>query len=372
MRYSRAMAVVSTATALGLGIAAEAATVAASPTTHLSGTVAPLSAKSPSVGSVPAGSRIDFEVQLSPSDPAGARAFAQAVSTPGSASYRRYLTPSQWEQRFSPTARQVSEVTAFLRSKSFKVGAVSADRLAVDASGTTAQVERAFGTSVSYHDVRGKRLRLADRNFSIPAGLAGIVTGVTGVSQTLAAPGLATDNPRPAAAPAAPNSAAIPQPPGFRAASPCGDYYGQKADTTQPPYGNGYTSPAPYAVCGYKPGQLRSAYSTPSGVDGSGQTVAVLDPYASPTLLHDAQTYAARNDPGHPMRASQFSEVLPSSFGDADLCGASGWLGEQTLDVEAVHAIAPGAHIVLWAPPAARARCSRACGRSSTGTSPRW
>jgi subtilase family serine protease len=296
---------------------------------------------------VPASSPITFEVQLNPA--ASARAFATAVSTPGSASYHHYLTPAQWEQRFSPTARQVAEVTKFLRANGFAVGSVAADRMAISASGTAAQVERAFATSLSYHRVNGRTLRLADRNLSVPAPLFGIVAGVTGVSQTLATPRLRNDNPATkAVAPASTGaSATITQPPGFRVASPCGDYYGQKVDTVQPPYGNGYPSPAPYAVCGYKPGQLRSAYDTPSGLDGSGQTVAVIDAYASPTLLHDAQTYAGRNDPAHPLHSSQFSQVLAAHFTQADLCAARGvWFGEQTLDVEAVHAIAPGAHIV--------------------------
>jgi subtilase family serine protease len=346
MRYRKVVMVLCTMAALAVGLVAEAGAVSASATTHLSGTASPEAAKSPTVAPVPASTPIGFEVQLNPA--AGARSFAAAVSTPGSSSYRHYLTTAQWELRFSPTAGQVAEVTKFLRASGFAVHSVSADRMAIGASGTTAQVERAFGTSVSYHRVHGKALRLADRNLSVPAPLAGIVAGVTGVSQTLATPRLRTDNPATSApSPASTQSGPVyPQPPGFRVASPCGDYYGQKVDTTRPPYGNGYPSPAPYAVCGYKPGQLRSAYNAPAGLDGAGETVAIIDAYASPTLLQDAQTYASRNDPGHPLRSSQFSQVLASHFTQGDECGASGWYGEQTLDVEAVHAIATGAHLL--------------------------
>jgi subtilase family serine protease len=39
--------------------------------------------------------------------------------------------------------------------------------------------------------------------------------------------------------------------------------------------------------------------------------------------------------------------VLAPVFNHADECGPSGWYGEQTLDVEAVHATAPGAHILF-------------------------
>ena len=346
MTYRKLGLALCTVIALAVGLVAQAGPVSASATTHLSGTASPEAAKSPTVAPVPGSTPISFEVQLNAA--AGARSFAAAVSTPGSSSYGHYLTTAQWELRFSPTPGQVTEVTTFLRASGFAVHNVSADRMAIGASGTTAQVERAFGTSVSYHRVNGRALRLADRNLSVPAPLAGIIAGVTGVSQTLATPRLRTDNPATSApSPASDQSGPVyPQPPGFRVASPCGDYYGQKVDTTRPPYGNGYPSPAPYAVCGYTPGQLRSAYNTPAGLDGSGETVAIIDAYASPTLLQDAQTYASRNDPGHPLPSSQFSQVLASHFTQGDECGASGWYSEQTLDVEAVHAIAPGAHLL--------------------------
>ena len=62
---------------------------------------------------------------------------------------------------------------------------------------------------------------------------------------------------------------------------------------------------------------MRSAYGIAGtvnrGVSGRGQTVAILDAFAAPTLFADAREYASRNDPGHPLRASQFSEhVFPT------------------------------------------------------------
>ncbi len=82
---------------------------------------------------------------------------------------------------------------------------------------------------------------------------------------------------------------------------------------------------------------------------GQGVTVAILDAFASPNLFKDARQYANQNDPGHPLRANQFSElILPTNpqLEPPDQCDAAGWYGEQTLDVEAVHAMAPGANIL--------------------------
>ncbi len=75
-------------------------------------------------------------------------------------------------------------------------------------------------------------------------------------------------------------------------------------------------------------------------------TVAVVDAYASPTLLSDAQTYAGKNQPGQPLPGGQFSELLSPKFNQIELCEANEWYGEQTLDIEAVHATAPGANIL--------------------------
>ena len=78
-------------------------------------------------------------------------------------------------------------------------------------------------------------------------------------------------------------------------------------------------------------------------------TVAIVDAYASPTLFQDAHEFAGINDPGNPLRASQFSELLANKFtqGGPNQCDASGWFGEQTLDVEAADDMAPGANILF-------------------------
>jgi subtilase family serine protease len=324
-----------------IGFAAPGA--ASAKRTAIRGSSPPAAAQSPRAGAVPGGTSIDFEVALKLPDQKAAADFARAVSTPGSAQYGKYLTAAQWEARFSPSAADVARVTTFLKQNNFTVHGASADRMTLSASGTAAQVEHAFSTSLSYHRVHGLRLRLADKNLSIPSGLAGTVLGVIGVSQTVAHPDSTTGDPAPAAT-ASPTYA---QPAGFRVAPPCGDYYNQKLDTTLTPYGNGFPATPPWAVCGYKPPQFRSAYNLSGGNDGSGVTVAVVDAFASPTIFDDAHKYAGLNDPANPLSSAQFSQQNSSVFTDGDLCGASGWFGEETLDVEAVHATAPGANILF-------------------------
>ncbi len=194
----------------------------------------------------------------------------------------------------------------------------------------------------------------------MPSNLAASVLGVLGLDQStsVAVPnhttGNATDdaisNTTKVISNATANKPAVVAPPaGFRNAQPCA-HYGQKIDTTDPAY-NGQQLPTPRAATTRARSVRPTALPARSGgIDGSGQTVAIVDAFGSPTLYQDAAEYAKRNDPSHPLRASQFSQdVAPPTPGQEDpsQCDAAGWYGEQSLDVEAVHATAPGAHILF-------------------------
>ena len=79
---------------------------------------------------------------------------------------------------------------------------------------------------------------------------------------------------------------------------------------------------------------------------GKGQTVAIVDAYASPTMQSDANQFATVVG-DKPFRPGQYQQYLPSTFTDtaADECDAAGWYGEETLDVEQVHGEAPDANV---------------------------
>lgn len=302
---------------------------------------------------------MDFELALNPRDMAGAETLALAASTPGNPAYRHYLTPRQWESRFSPTVGQVEQVKTWLQGKGLRVTSVSSDRLAVDVSGTSAGVDSALDTTLAYRDVQGERVRAVDSDLTVPSTLTGIVAGSVGLNETMntldaSAPKAARHAAQKSARRAAGRRVIAP-PLEQVTASPCGAYYGQDFDTTDPAYGQGYGNPLPYVPCGYTPAEIREAYDVAGLVDsgdtGKGQTVAVIDAYASPTLLSDAQHYALVNDPSHPLASSQFTEMLAHSFNltrgtSATGCSTSEAYAEQALDVEAVHAMAPGAHIL--------------------------
>ena len=66
------------------------------------------------------------------------------------------------------------------------------------------------------------------------------------------------------------------------------------------------------AVCGYTPAQIRGVYGvTASGMTGKGQTVAIVDAYASPTMLWDASTSPGSSATGRSAPASTSSTCRP-------------------------------------------------------------
>jgi len=335
-------------TTLGAVVGSQAAGAASAGRTVLSGTAAPAAVRAHPVGVVAKSSRVDFELVLQIRDTKGAQALVKAVSTPGSSSYRHYVTAAQWESRFSPTTSEVSAAIKWLRSEGFAVGAVSKDRITVSASGTAAQVEKAFGTDLKMYRVSGKDVRLATGNMSVPDSVAGTVVGAMGVNENLATPAVTSG--ASSLATMATSSKSKSQypvaPPAFVPAPPCSSYYGQKTKTEVPAFGHGYPKTVPYEVCGYIPGQLRSAYGLGSTDTGSGTTVAIIDAYGSSTIVSDATRYFSTYAPSEPFANANFTQDDAFPFNDKYACDASSWLVEQDIDVESVHTMAPDAHIL--------------------------
>jgi subtilase family serine protease len=283
------------------------------------------------LGHASAGAPVNARIYLTPNGGMEKlKQFALAVSTPGNAQFRHFLTPSQYFQRFGTTADSVSGVTSWLTGAGLRVTQVEPHNRYVEVAGNVAAAEAAFGVSINRYRHDGLTVQAPTGVLSAPAGVAGSVLAVSGLDTT---PSIV----RPAN-PVAPE-------PGFRNASPCSAYYGEKVASDQPAF-NGES--LPYAPCGYVGSQFRSAYEGRTALTGSGVTVAITDAFASPNIASDASTYASRN--GDAAYASgQFTQVLPGSFSHLGICGGSGWYGEESLDVEAVHAMAQGANIRYYA-----------------------
>ncbi len=276
---------------------------------------------------------VDFSVALRWRDQAGLSSFDGAVSNPSSPDYGHYLSPAQFRARYSPRRSQVGNVKRWLTSHAFDVTDVSKSRMLVSATGTAGKVDRAFSTSLKVFKSDGQRLRAPAEPVSIPAKLSGDIVGVAGLAQEPAQPlGISADT-----APGAPPPAA------FRNAGPCSHYWARRYGKKMPA---AYGKTQPWATCGYRPHQLEGAYGVRGAIkhgnDGSGQTVAIIDAFAAPTIRKDVNTYSRRHGLP-PVKLKQ--KVFHGCHHACDEENRQGWYGEETLDLEAVHLMAPGAKI---------------------------
>jgi subtilase family serine protease len=111
-------------------------------------------------------------------------------------------------------------------------------------------------------------------------------------------------------------------------------------------------------VC-YSPAFIKKAYEYPSTttLDGSGQTIVLVDAFGSPTIQNDLAVFDARfNIPAPPsftiFCGNSATPLDPTTCPNVNinvnpLHDEFGWTIETSLDVEYAHAMAPGANIVL-------------------------
>ena len=289
------------------------------------------------------GTDVGFRVYLGWNNPDAVTALATAVSNPSSASYGHYLTPTQFRKQFAPAASDVAHVQNWLRSQGFSVTYTPKNGHYIAAEGSVAQLQAAFAVDFATYKVHGLVVRAPTSDVSIPASLANIIHAVVGLDESYQF--VQTQHKVDANAP--PSG-------GFRNAPPLSAFWAQQLSPYAFPggFGSAGLDSVSWAVKGYTPEQIKGAYGI-SGYDGSGQTVAVVDAYASPTILQDVNQWSKNR--GLPtMNPSQLVQVVPPGVykrPQNPKQDPQGWYGEETLDIEAVHGMAPGAKIVFVAAP---------------------
>ncbi|WP_245664869.1 S53 family peptidase [Actinoplanes subtropicus] len=336
---SRLALVVALGTAAASVLGAGPATAAARPGRHaLAGSQPRWLGKARATGGAPAAAdQIQFGVLLKLRDSASAEAKLASIADPASANYGKWLTTSQFKSQYAPASADVAAVRTWLQGSGFALRNTLGG-MYVEASGTTAQIDKVFGTTLKNYSYQGQTVHANSTALSLPEGtpsaVIGVVSGILGLDQGQAIKTPADTLPGPDT--------------GFRPGQPCSKYYGEKTAVGQPA-ANGKKQP--YAVCGYEPKQYQAAYGATDqikrGIDGRGVTVAVTDAFASPTIAQDVQTYSRKH--GLPaFGRGQFMQITPgpNGYDNVDACGGAGWYGEETLDIEAVHSIAPGARVV--------------------------
>ena len=103
------------------------------------------------------------------------------------------------------------------------------------------------------------------------------------------------------------------------------------------------------------PGLIRQAYGFDQiafgGIQGdaTGQTIAIIDPYDSPTISTDLQTFDTYYGLPAPPSFTRIAQDGSTNYPSTDPAGAGNhtWELETSLDVEWAHALAPNANILL-------------------------
>ncbi|MGB0035511.1 MAG: Ig-like domain repeat protein [Candidatus Acidiferrales bacterium] len=95
-----------------------------------------------------------------------------------SPNFHGWLTPQQYGQMFGPSDADIQKITSWLQTHGFQVANVTQGRHTIEFSGTAAQVQQAFHTSIHHYSVNGEEHWANAADPQIPAAFASVVSGV--------------------------------------------------------------------------------------------------------------------------------------------------------------------------------------------------
>jgi subtilase family serine protease len=303
--------------------------------------------------------QINFTVHLNAHNQAAFDSAVEALYTPGSSTYHQWLTEKDLAQ-YAPTAADVEAVKKELEGHGLAIVSVSPDNFSIRVRGTTGSVESAFQTQIHEFERQGKTFH-ANVTPARLAGTAGaLVHGVTGLTNFQMRPyvkfqvdpktGKKRTSLAPARATATGGWSGVATNACFQSATsislttqgaslPVGQYYG-----------NIYSQPT-NLICSWTPAQIETHYGIDAaikqGLDGTGQTIVIVDGPADGTqLTADLKQFATLS--GLPaITSSNFKVLYPDGQPTPLSLQVDNWQDEASLDVEWAHAIAPKANIVI-------------------------
>jgi subtilase family serine protease len=250
-----------------------------------------------------AGRIIDLQLALKLRNRAQLDDLIRRVSTPHSTEYGHYLTPQEFGARFGPTAMQVDQATALLRAHGFRVTAAAPGSTLVDARGTVAAVEAALHTRIGhYREASGHEFFANDTAPALPSSLAANITGVLGLDNR----------------------------------------YQRRHSAVQP-----RVCPPTCAGTPYAPTQLRTGFGLTTApltsLTGTGQTLGLLelDDFQQANINGYDTSYSL--PPLTPQREVVDGGPVPAITNPGEI--------EVELDIEVMHALAPGASILVFEGP---------------------
>ena len=336
------------------GFAAASTASAQSSASHLAPAIA---RQGVSLGLESPSKPISATVWLNLHNQAGFDAAVKQLYTPGSPTFRKWMTLASLKQ-YEPTDAEVAAVKAELAAHHLSVVAVDAANLSVKFKGQTSDFESAFHTQVNRYQVNKQVLRAPSTAPQLTGAAAGLTSAVTGLNAGLRPFHTVPVDPE--------TGKQVGLRPVAAATTPDGVFYspqclypvktinlasgGVTATYTGVGYGANInnTIDGTLAPCAYDPQDVYKIYNLNAAYGlnyrGQGQTVVIVDAYGSPTITADATLFSSiYHLPAPTSDSLVVYNPTPVTTTNA------GWAGETTLDVEWAHAIAPEANIALVA-----------------------
>lgn len=114
--------------------------------------------------------------------------YLKDVHTLGSANYHQWITPEEFGTMFGSFDSDIQAVSSWLGAQGFQVTRVSKGKTLVEFSGTLGQANAVFHTAIHRYEVNGELHYANSTDPQIPAALAGIVAGISGLNDFHAKP----------------------------------------------------------------------------------------------------------------------------------------------------------------------------------------
>jgi kumamolisin len=256
--------------------------------------------------------RLDLVLPLR--DPAGLDSFLTELYDPASPSYRHFLTPGEFTQRFGPTQEDYDAVLRFAKTYGFEVVGGSRDRMEVQVKGTVANIEAAFHVNMKTykHPTEGRTFFATDREPTVDLPFS--LWHISGLDNYSIPHSLRVNRDEFAAAHGADKNHAAPQ--ATTGSGPSASFLGS---------------------------DMRAAYYGSGPLTGAGQNLALLEYYG--TNLSDLDTYFQNAGQTNNVPVSLLSTDGTSTSCNYPACDD----GEQNLDMTQAIGMAPGlASLVMY------------------------
>lgn len=263
------------------------------------------------VGAADQNQALSVYIWLKPQNNAALEKLVNDIYTQGSPNFHKFLTPDQFRQQFAPTNDAVNSVKQYFTNNGMQIGYIPPSNAFVEVKGTVAQFQQVFNVNINNYQYKGRVSYSNDRDVSLDASLVNVTQAITGLNS-------------------------------FQVMH---HNYVKRSAVANSAVGSGVTIP----VLMQKAYGMDKLYS--KGLDGSGQTIAIVDAYDDTSVENDLN-YSSQHFglPACTSASGCFTKL--NEYGQAAPLPAvspanDDWSPEVSIDTQSAHSMAPGAKIIL-------------------------